>query len=59
VTEVLRENPGTHGFLLQEHGLYTWGASLQEAKRHVEILEFLMEVLARSGGGSRATQRMR
>jgi methylthioribulose-1-phosphate dehydratase len=55
VTEVLHENPGTHGFLLRGHGLYTWGASLQEAKRHVEILEFLMEVLARSGGGSRAT----
>jgi len=53
VTEVLRENPGIHGFLLREHGLYTWGSSLQEAKRHVEILEFLMEVLVRSGAGSR------
>jgi methylthioribulose-1-phosphate dehydratase len=45
----LRESPGIHGFLLREHGLYTWGAGLQEAKRHVEILEFLMEVLVRSG----------
>ena len=43
------EQPGIHGFLLQEHGLYTWGESLAEAKRHVEILEFLMEVLVRSG----------
>jgi methylthioribulose-1-phosphate dehydratase len=34
---------------LQEHGLYTWGENLAEAKRHVEILEFLMEVLVRSG----------
>ena len=48
----LRENPGIHGFLLREHGLYTWGGSLQEAKRHVEILEFLMEVLVRSGAAS-------
>jgi methylthioribulose-1-phosphate dehydratase len=54
VATTLRQNPGIHGFLLREHGLYTWGASLQEAKRHVEILEFLMEVLVRSGAASRA-----
>jgi methylthioribulose-1-phosphate dehydratase len=48
VAKLLRENRGLHGFLLREHGLYTWGATLQEAKRHVEILEFLMEVLVRS-----------
>jgi methylthioribulose-1-phosphate dehydratase len=49
VSKTLRSSPGIHGFLLREHGLYTWGAGLQEAKRHVEILEFLMEVLVRSG----------
>ena len=49
VSKTLQESPGIHGFLLKEHGLYTWGASLPEAKRHVEILEFLMEVLVRSG----------
>ena len=49
VSATLRESRGIHGFLLREHGLYTWGATLQEAKRHVEILEFLMEVLVRSG----------
>ena len=48
VAKVLRENRGLHGFLLREHGLYTWGATVQEAKRHVEILEFLMEVLVRA-----------
>jgi methylthioribulose-1-phosphate dehydratase len=52
VDGVLLENEGTHGFLLRGHGLYTWGANLQEAKRHVEILEFLMEVLVRSGGAA-------
>ncbi len=31
------------GFLLAGHGLYTWGDSLEEAKRHVEIFEFLFE----------------
>src|SRR5215469_7725046 len=49
VTSTLRETPAIHGFVLQQHGLYTWGESLAEAKRHVEILEFLMEVLVRSG----------
>src|SRR5713101_4167949 len=49
VSATLKGCPGIHGFLLREHGLYTWGAGLQEAKRHVEILEFLMEVLVRSG----------
>ena len=33
-----------HGFLMSGHGLYTWGASLAEARRHVEVLEFLFEV---------------
>jgi len=49
VAKTLRDYPGLHGFLLREHGLYTWGANLTAAKRHLEILEFLMEVLVRSG----------
>ena len=40
--------PRPYGFLLARHGLYTWGASLEEARRHVEILEFLFEVTLRS-----------
>ncbi len=43
----LIQNPDCHGFLLRGHGLYTWGQSLGEAKRHVEILEFLLEVMGR------------
>lgn len=37
-----------HGFLLRRHGLYTWGRDLAEATRHVEILEFLLEVVGRT-----------
>lgn len=48
ISIILRAHPGIHGFLLRGHGLYGWGASLFEAKRHIEILEFLMEVLVRS-----------
>jgi len=47
VEEVLDRHPAAHGFLLQGHGLYTWGKDLAEAKRHIEILEFLLEVLGR------------
>lgn len=32
----------TGGFLMAKHGLYAWGNSLQEAKRHLEIYEFLL-----------------
>lgn len=48
LTGVLREHPAMHGFLLRGHGLYTWGQSLAEARRHVEILEFLLEVTGRT-----------
>lgn len=35
------------GFLVAGHGLYAWGDSIAEAKRHVEIFEFLLEVTYR------------
>lgn len=47
VRERLARHPETHGILLRRHGLYTWGKDLFEAHRHVEILEFLFEVLVR------------
>jgi ribulose-5-phosphate 4-epimerase/fuculose-1-phosphate aldolase len=28
--------------------MYTWGETLSQAVRHVEIVEFLLEVVARS-----------
>ena len=40
------ESPLPHGFLLSGHGLYTWGQNLAEARRHIEIFEFLFEVTA-------------
>jgi methylthioribulose-1-phosphate dehydratase len=47
VNEVLAKYPDAHAFLLRRHGLYTWGRDLKEAKRHVEILEFLIEAVGR------------
>jgi methylthioribulose-1-phosphate dehydratase len=46
----LAQYPNAHGFLLHRHGLYTWGTSLAQAKRHLEILEFLFEVMGRTHG---------
>ena len=59
VEAMLDQSPAVHGFLLRGHGLYTWGADLAQARRHVEILEFLLEtsgrlqtlVATRAGGG--------
>ena len=44
----LAANPGGHGFLLRRHGLYTWGRDLDEAARHLEVLEFLLEAVGRT-----------
>jgi methylthioribulose-1-phosphate dehydratase len=45
--EVLKAYPNAHGVLLSRHGLYTWGESVAEARRHLEALEFLFEVEGR------------
>jgi methylthioribulose-1-phosphate dehydratase len=47
VVTVLEQEPAIHGFLLRGHGLYTWGDDLAQARRHVEILEFLLETTGR------------
>jgi len=40
-------DPLQYGYLIRRHGLYTWGRDLAEARRHVEIFEFLFECVAR------------
>lgn len=40
-------NPLRYGFLIRRHGMYTWGADVEEARRHVEIIEFLLECVGR------------
>ena len=50
VKRILRHDgttPMPHGFLIAGHGLYAWGENLAAARRHVEVFEFLFEVLAR------------
>lgn len=48
----LNHHPASHGFLLSGHGLYTWGEDLAQARRHIEIFEFLFEVTGRREFGS-------
>jgi methylthioribulose-1-phosphate dehydratase len=50
----LDEYPRAHGVLLSRHGLYTWGESVAEARRHLEALEFLFEVEVRRLTGGEA-----
>ncbi len=42
-----QETTPLHGFLIRRHGLYTWGEDLDQARRQVEVFEFLFEVLGR------------
>lgn len=48
VGETLDRRPDAHAILLRRHGLYTWGDTLPDASRHVEIFEFLFETVGRS-----------
>ncbi len=48
----MRDQPetfGNHCFVIRNHGTYAWGKDLFEAKRHLETLEYLLEVSWRAG----------
>lgn len=49
VAEKMQSDPNkiAHGYLIRKHGLYTWGATVEEARRHIEIFEFLFECIGR------------
>jgi methylthioribulose-1-phosphate dehydratase len=51
VADTLNRHPAAHAFLLRRHGMYTWGATLAQAIRHVEIIEFLLEAVGRDHHG--------
>ena len=56
VEDALTAHPAAHAFLLRGHGLYTWGKTIADAQRHVEILEFLLEVEGRTNSARPAAQ---
>ncbi len=43
VARWLEATPGAVGYLIRGHGLYTWGRTIEDARRHVEAFEFLFE----------------
>ena len=48
LSEIVAEAPPEcPGYLLEGHGLYAYGETLEECKRHVETFEFLFEYLLR------------
>lgn len=38
----LKSDRPLYGYLIEGHGLYTWGCSMAEAERHIEAFEFLL-----------------
>ena len=47
IENVLHENPTIHGIYIRRHGLYSWGETVEETWRNIEIFEFLFELLGR------------
>lgn len=43
-----KDSFSNHAFVIRKHGAYAWGKNLFEAKRHLETLEYLLEVTWKS-----------
>ncbi|MGR9051558.1 MAG: methylthioribulose 1-phosphate dehydratase [Gammaproteobacteria bacterium] len=50
VERYLDSHDPIHGYIIAEHGFYTWGDSVTEALKHVEALEFLFDIEIRLYG---------
>jgi methylthioribulose-1-phosphate dehydratase len=42
VTKILSEVQ-TYGFILRGHGVYVWGDTVKDAKRHLEVFEYIFK----------------
>jgi methylthioribulose-1-phosphate dehydratase len=42
IAQWLQPTPRCPGYLIEGHGIYTWGTSINDAKRHLEVFEFLL-----------------
>jgi len=54
VEQYMQSEEPIHGYLIDGHGFYTWGDSVEDALRHVEAFEFLFECELRIRGVSQA-----
>lgn len=41
IPSVLSRYENVYGLMLRNHGLYVWGDSVEEAKRHLQVFEYL------------------
>jgi len=39
----IKPQPRCPGYLIEGHGIYTWGRDVHEAKRHLDVFEFLLQ----------------
>ena len=42
------KRPLVHAYIIHRHGIYSWGQDIDEAFRHIEIVEFLLECIYRT-----------
>ncbi|GMU44719.1 MAG: methylthioribulose 1-phosphate dehydratase [Xanthomonadales bacterium] len=42
IDSYLDHEPRTHGYLIDGHGIYTWGSDMAQARRHLDAFEFLL-----------------
>lgn len=50
VQNYLDHNETVYGYIIANHGLYTWGRDMAEALRHIEAFEYLFACKLQSGG---------
>jgi methylthioribulose-1-phosphate dehydratase len=50
----LDREPDPHAYIIRSHGFYTWGATIKDALRQVEALEYLLDIESRLSGATPA-----
>lgn len=48
IKPAILSQPNSYGLLLRGHGIYVWGASVEEAKRHLEVFEYIFKYYLRT-----------
>jgi methylthioribulose-1-phosphate dehydratase len=43
IKPAILSQPDSYGLLLRGHGVYVWGDSVEEAKRHLEVFEYIFK----------------
>jgi methylthioribulose-1-phosphate dehydratase len=50
VQQYLDSEEPIHGYIIANHGLYTWGRNMADTLRHIEAFEYLFACTLQSGG---------